>query len=157
MVLDRELIGMKKAICTKEYSPFFTVVVAQKGHATRLFLDKRSGNVPPGTIVDTDIVHPTNPDFYLCSHLWDIGTSRPVHYTVISDGNGFLPDEMQKVVYHLCYASVRGTNMLSLVPPVLRILWRIGVRCFKSWKGVRVLATLMKMLRTPSSSFKLGW
>ena len=28
----------------------------------------KSGNVPPGTIVDTDITHPTEFDFFLCSH-----------------------------------------------------------------------------------------
>lgn len=29
----------------------------------------KGGNVPPGTTVDTDIVHPDEFDFYLCSHL----------------------------------------------------------------------------------------
>ena len=29
----------------------------------------KAGNVPPGTIVDRDITHPTEYDFYLCSHV----------------------------------------------------------------------------------------
>lgn len=29
----------------------------------------RGQNVPPGTTVDTEIVHPEEFDFYLCSHL----------------------------------------------------------------------------------------
>ena len=28
----------------------------------------RSGNVPAGTTVDSNITHPTQNDFYLCSH-----------------------------------------------------------------------------------------
>lgn len=28
----------------------------------------RSGNIPAGTTVDTDITHPYEFDFYLCSH-----------------------------------------------------------------------------------------
>lgn len=30
--------------------------------------EDRNGNVPAGTIVDTDITHPTEIDFYLVSH-----------------------------------------------------------------------------------------
>ncbi|XP_013856459.1 protein argonaute-3, partial [Austrofundulus limnaeus] len=37
----------------------------------------RSGNVPAGTTVDTDITHPYEFDFYLCSHAGIQGTSRP--------------------------------------------------------------------------------
>ena len=33
-----------------------------------LFKVGKSGNVPAGTIVDTGITHPTDYDFYLCSH-----------------------------------------------------------------------------------------
>lgn len=41
--------------------------------AFRLFCSERdgvgkSGNVPPGTTVDNTITHPTQRDFYLCSH-----------------------------------------------------------------------------------------
>lgn len=43
-------------------------------HHTRLFCaDKKeqsgkSGNIPAGTTVDVGITHPTEFDFYLCSH-----------------------------------------------------------------------------------------
>ncbi|KAK6133869.1 hypothetical protein DH2020_032382 [Rehmannia glutinosa] len=104
-----------------------TFAVVQKRHHTRLFpkpdpslsenqfLDK---NIPPGTVVDTAITHPTEFDFYLCSH-WGIkGTSRPVHYHVLWDDNEFTSDEVQKLVYNLCYTFVRCTKPVSLVPPV---------------------------------------
>jgi len=40
-------------------SPGLCVIVSQVG---------RSGNIPAGTTVDTDITHPYEFDFYLCSH-----------------------------------------------------------------------------------------
>jgi hypothetical protein len=49
-------------------------VTVQKRHKTRLFPQKESdgvgkmGNVPPGTVVDTDITHPTENSFFLASH-----------------------------------------------------------------------------------------
>ncbi|RVW97421.1 Protein argonaute 16 [Vitis vinifera] len=48
--------------------PKFTVIVAQKNHHTKLFQAGAPENVPPGTVVDTKIVHPRNYDFYMCAH-----------------------------------------------------------------------------------------
>lgn len=49
-----------------------TVVVVGKRHHVRFFPNSndadRSGNCPAGTVVDKDIVHPTEFDFYLQSH-----------------------------------------------------------------------------------------
>ncbi|KAG4921185.1 hypothetical protein JHK84_050051 [Glycine max] len=39
----------------------------------------RSGNILPGTVVDSKICNPTEFDFYLCSHVGIQGTSRPAH------------------------------------------------------------------------------
>ncbi|KAG0487307.1 hypothetical protein HPP92_009402 [Vanilla planifolia] len=58
------------------YQPPVTFVVVQKRHHTRLFANNhkdrsatdKSGNILPGTVVDTKICHPTEFDFYLCSH-----------------------------------------------------------------------------------------
>lgn len=81
-----------------DYQPGISFIVVQKRHHTRLFcadkkdqvlrvkclwftssLDERlclcvssqigkSGNIPAGTTVDVGITHPTEFDFYLCSH-----------------------------------------------------------------------------------------
>ncbi|KAI3744226.1 hypothetical protein L1987_57303 [Smallanthus sonchifolius] len=120
MVLNKEMVDMKKALYTEHYRPFVTFVVAQKRHTTRLFLNNEGdfGNVPPGTVVDTTIVHPSNFDFYLCSHFGGIGTSKPTHYSLIWDENGFSSDEMQKLIYNLCFIFARCTKPVSLVPPV---------------------------------------
>nr|XP_045230693.1 protein argonaute-4 isoform X2 [Macaca fascicularis] len=71
-----ELIAIRKACISLEedYRPGITYIVVQKRHHTRLFCaDKtervgKSGNVPAGTTVDSTITHPSEFDFYLCSH-----------------------------------------------------------------------------------------
>ncbi|KAE8766248.1 Protein argonaute 14 [Hordeum vulgare] len=81
-----------------DYQPKVTFVVVQKRHHTRLFPEvhgketDKSGNILPGTVVDTNICHPTEFDFYLCSHAGIQGTSRPTHYHVLFDENGFTAD-----------------------------------------------------------------
>ena len=74
------------------YKPLLTFIIVQKRHHTRFMPDNsrdgvgKSCNVPPGTVVDSKVVHPRNFDFYLCSHAGIQGTSRPSHYC----GNLFL-------------------------------------------------------------------
>nr|GMD04126.1 protein argonaute 2-like [Ipomoea batatas] len=123
MVLNEELDDFKKAICDAKYQPTVTLVVAQKRHPTRMFLQNRrdgggSSNVPPGTVVDTVVVHPSEFDFYLYSHYGSIGTSKPTHYYVIHDENRFTSDDLQRLIYNLCFTSARCTKSVSLIPPV---------------------------------------
>ncbi|THG05235.1 protein argonaute 2-like [Camellia sinensis] len=123
MVLNEELLDLKNAIYEGNYRPTITLVVAQKRHQTRLFLENErdggaSGNVPPGTVVDTTIVHPFEFDFYLCSHYGNLGTSKPTHYYCLFDENKFTSDKLQKLIYHLCYTFARCTKPVSLIPPV---------------------------------------
>ncbi|KAK1389077.1 Argonaute [Heracleum sosnowskyi] len=99
--------------------PKFTVIVAQKNHHTKLFEAGSSNkNVPPGTVVDTNIVHPTNFDFYMCSHAGRIGTSRPAHYHVLVDEIGFSADDLQNLVHSLSYVYQRSTTAISIVAPI---------------------------------------
>ena len=94
-VLNHELRAIREACVKLElgYQPGITFIVVQKRHHTRLFCaDKRdqmgrSGNIPAGTTVDQIITHPTEFDFYLCSHAGIQGTSRPSHYHVLWDDN----------------------------------------------------------------------
>ncbi|KAH0732925.1 hypothetical protein KY290_000591 [Solanum tuberosum] len=127
-VLKEELQAIRMA-CSRfpGYKPPITFVVVQKRHHTRLFpceLDLSTTkntlfneNILPGTVVDTVITHPSEFDFYLCSHWGVKGTSRPIHYHVLWDENQFTSDELQKLVYNLCYTFVRCTKPISLVPP----------------------------------------
>ncbi|KAK3126587.1 hypothetical protein QOZ80_7AG0558960 [Eleusine coracana subsp. coracana] len=76
------------------------------------------GNILPGTVVDTSICHPSEFDFYLCSHAGIKGTSRPAHYHVLYDENGFKADDLQMLTNSLCFTYARCTRSVSLVPPV---------------------------------------
>lgn len=124
-VLSHELKAIREACIKLEvgYQPGITFIVVQKRHHTRLFCqdgqDKcgQSGNVPPGTTVDTGITHPTEFDFYLCSHAGIQGTSRPSHYHVLWDDNNFKADEIQSLTYQLCHTYVRCTRAVSIPAP----------------------------------------
>lgn len=126
-VLLHELEAIRKACASLEpnYQPPVTFVVVQKRHHTRLFPnnhnDKRmtdpSGNILPGTVVDSKICHPTEFDFYLCSHAGIQGTSRPAHYHVLWDENNFTADGLQLLTNNLCYTYARCTRSVSIVPP----------------------------------------
>nr|CAB3504825.1 unnamed protein product [Digitaria exilis] len=126
-VLLYEMDAIRKACASLEegYLPRVTFVVVQKRHHTRLFPENhrardqtdKSGNILPGTVVDTKICHPSEFDFYLCSHSGIKGTSRPAHYHVLFDENGFTADAMQTLTYNLCYTYARCTRSVSIVPP----------------------------------------
>uniref|UniRef100_A0A4W3HCY2 Argonaute RISC component 4 n=1 Tax=Callorhinchus milii TaxID=7868 RepID=A0A4W3HCY2_CALMI len=120
-----ELIAIRKACISLEedYRPGITYLVVQKRHHTRLFCADRServgksGNVPAGTTVDSTITHPSEFDFYLCSHAGIQGTSRPSHYHVLWDDNCFSADELQLLTYQLCHTYVRCTRSVSIPAP----------------------------------------
>ncbi|XXG44501.1 hypothetical protein AAC387_Pa01g4288 [Persea americana] len=126
-VLLYELDAIRKACASLEegYLPPVTFVVVQKRHHTRLFpadhrnrdMTDRSGNILPGTVVDRIICHPTEFDFYLCSHAGIQGTSRPTHYHVLWDENKFSADALQILTNNLCYTYARCTRSVSVVPP----------------------------------------
>ncbi|PKI71745.1 hypothetical protein CRG98_007878 [Punica granatum] len=123
-VLLYELDAIRKACASLEpdYQPPVTFVVVQKRHHTRLFASNHkavdgSGNILPGTVVDSKICHPTEFDFYLCSHAGIQGTSRPAHYHVLWDENKFTADGLQSLTNNLCYTYARCTRSVSIVPP----------------------------------------
>ncbi|XP_050208660.1 protein argonaute PNH1-like [Mercurialis annua] len=107
------------------YQPPVTFVVVQKRHHSRLFAsnhDNRSNtdkseNILPGTVADSKICHPTEFDFYSCSHAGIQGTSRPAHYHVLRDENSFIANEIQSLTNNLCYTYARCTRSVSIVPP----------------------------------------
>ncbi|KAJ3021872.1 argonaute 1 [Thoreauomyces humboldtii] len=104
------------------YAPTLTFVLVQKRHHARFFPIRkedsdRSGNVLPGTCISTGITHPSEFDFYLCSHPGLQGTSKPTHYHVLMDQNRFTEDAIVELTYRLCYLYCRATRAVSVVPP----------------------------------------
>ncbi|KAI8086911.1 Piwi domain-containing protein [Gilbertella persicaria] len=122
-ILENEVSAIRAACASLNgsYKPSITFVVAQKRHHARFFpLQRndadRSGNCQPGTVIDTNIVHPFEFDFYLQSHAGLQGTSRSTHYHVLYDDNHFTADSLQELTYRLCYTYGRATRSVSLVP-----------------------------------------
>eukprot|EP00897_Mesotaenium_endlicherianum_P007378 jgi/Mesen1/6669/ME000342S05758 len=123
-IRDSEIRAIKQACyaLSPDYHPKLTFVVVQKRHHTRIFPvnahdGDRKGNIMPGTVVDTGICHPSEFDFYLCSHAGIQGTSRPTHYHVLFDENRFTSDSLQTLTNDLCYTYARCTRSVSIVPP----------------------------------------
>lgn len=119
-VLNIELDQIIKSVhhLEENWQAKFTVIVAQKNHHTRFFQASGPENVPPGTVVDTKVVHPRNYDFYMCAHAGMFGTTRPTHYHVLLDEIGFSPDDLQKLVHSLSYVYQRSTSATSIVAPI---------------------------------------
>jgi len=118
MVLTEELQDLKSVFGDSNHSPTITLIVAQKRHQTRFFVKGESFNVLPGTVVDTKVVHPFEFDFYLFSHMGKWGTSKPTHYHVLWDEHKFTSDDLQKLIYEMCFTFAKCTGPVSLVPPV---------------------------------------
>ena len=124
-VLQHELLAIRQACMELEedYRPGITFIVVQKRHHTRLFCSDhrdqsgRAGNVPAGTTVDANITHPTENDFYLCSHQGIQGTSRPSYYRCLWDDNSLSADELQQLTYQLCHTYARCTRSVSIPAP----------------------------------------
>jgi len=120
-VLDFEVKEIKKIFQQETGKvPKMAVIIATKRHHIRFFPEKgdKNGNPMPGTLVEREVTHPFQYDFYLCSHVAIQGTARPVHYTVICDDIGMKPDDLQKMIYHQCYQYCRSTTPVSLHPAV---------------------------------------
>ncbi|KAI0092008.1 argonaute-like protein [Irpex rosettiformis] len=122
-VLEKELPLLQAACKKVGVSPRITVIVVGKRHHVRFFPKSsgdadRSGNCKAGTVVDTDIAHPTEFDFYLQSHGGLLGTSRPAHYNVLYDENDFTVDGLQSLSFTLCHVYARSTRSVSIPAPV---------------------------------------
>lgn len=123
-VIDGEIPKIKAACAALNLPvvPKLTVVVVGKRHHVRFFPQQgqgdRSGNCPAGLVVDSDVASPAEFDFYLQSHAGLLGTSRPAHYNVLYDENGFTPDSMQQLAFALCHVYARSTRSVSIPAPV---------------------------------------
>ncbi|XP_063849794.1 protein argonaute-4-like isoform X2 [Scylla paramamosain] len=102
-----------------EYQPPITYVWVSRSHHTRLFRGPGGGggNIPPGTVVEGDIIHPSIRGFFLSSHLSDSGTTRPTEYRVVYDDNHLGLDELQTVTYALCHLHASCSQAVSLPAP----------------------------------------
>ncbi|KAL3426357.1 eukaryotic translation initiation factor 2c [Phlyctema vagabunda] len=126
-VLDQEVKNMKK-ILIESYGARageikWTVVVCSKRHHIRFFpTGPRDGdknqNALPGTLVERDVTHPFEYDFYLTAHKAIQGTARPVHYHVLMDEAKTPPNNFHTMINAMCYQYQRATTSVSMFPAV---------------------------------------
>ncbi|KAF8579319.1 argonaute-like protein [Ramaria rubella] len=124
-VLTEEVPRIKDMNLKGPLTPKLTVIVVGKRHHVRFFptsqdrsQSDQSGNCRAGTVVDREISHPTEFDFYLQSHAGLLGTSRPAHYNILLDENNFSSDGLQQLAFALCHVYARSTRSVSIPAPV---------------------------------------
>ncbi|KAF8551548.1 Piwi-domain-containing protein [Imleria badia] len=122
-VREYELTQLKSAFeHFGSYEPKLSIVVCGKRHHTRFYPTKQEdaahdGNPLPGTVVDRGVTPAYEFDFFLQAHGGLKGTTRPTHYFVVHDENGFNADDLQRVTNDLSYMFERATKAVSLVSP----------------------------------------
>lgn len=98
----------------------FTFIVPHKQHLAKIFRsiipqctypdakikdNARIQNLPPGTVVDQGLVHPTIPEFYLQSHMTLKGTARALRFVILRNTNhNATLDGIASLTNQLCYA-----------------------------------------------------
>jgi len=74
-LVECELVAIRRACLRLNcfYTPPITILIIQKRHHARMLpirdidMNGKAGNVCPGMVIDTQITHPTEIDFLLCS------------------------------------------------------------------------------------------
>ncbi|TPX32741.1 hypothetical protein SmJEL517_g04217 [Synchytrium microbalum] len=100
------------------------IVVTKRHHARFVPVEERdasprNGNCPPGTTVDSSVVHPFAHDYYQFGSDGIKGTSRPAHYRVLFDEHDLDADSLQGLTFRLSHLYARCNRSVSLVAPVM--------------------------------------
>ncbi|KUJ10732.1 eukaryotic translation initiation factor-like protein 2C 2 [Mollisia scopiformis] len=128
-VLNQEVKHMKECMIetfgAEAANVKWTVAVCTKRHHIRFFpkdgdsqAADRNGNPLPGTLVERDVTHPFEYDFYLSAHSAIQGTARPVHYQVLLDEAKVNVNDFQKMIYTFSYQYMRSTTPVSIFPAI---------------------------------------
>lgn len=98
-----------------------TIIIVQKRHHTRFFpgqnkiSEDRNNNVPAGTIVDTVITRPDEPQYFLASHQAIQGVTRPTKYCIILDDGDHNMDDLQALTYAVSFNRILSILVFSLL------------------------------------------
>jgi aubergine-like protein len=100
-------------------TPRLTVVVVKKRIHTRIFSSAGPtlGNPPPGTVVDSKIMHAGWYDFFLVSQSVTQGTVTPTHYHVIEDQIGLRPQVLQSFTHQLTHLYYNWSGTIRAPAP----------------------------------------
>ncbi|GAA5856915.1 hypothetical protein JCM8547_008462 [Rhodosporidiobolus lusitaniae] len=79
--------------------------------------DHKTGNVRSGTVIDTEVTSTFHFDWYTQAHASVLGTGRSAHYTVLIDDVKFSADQLQTLIFNLCFTYARATRAVSVATP----------------------------------------
>lgn len=122
-VLDVEMTAIRaamKRVYGQKPPALVTFVIVQKRHHTRFFptspqfSDGKNRNIMPGTVVDKDIVHPFQYQFFLASHAAIQGVTKPSKYCVLVNESKISPDDLQAITYGKKKIAVKWKKYLKL-------------------------------------------
>ncbi|CAH2076758.1 unnamed protein product, partial [Iphiclides podalirius] len=120
-VMNSELTAVYRAyqrMTGTSEKPEVLFLLVQKRHHTRFFSGADNPqNVEPGTVVDKQIVHARELDFYLVSHQAIKGTARPTRYHAVCNDGGIPLDEVEQLTYYLCHLYSRCMRAVSYPTP----------------------------------------
>ncbi|CAG9797657.1 unnamed protein product, partial [Chironomus riparius] len=124
-VLDVEMTAIKKAMHRsygQKPQAEVTFVVVQKRHHTRFFptdakFADKNGNILAGTVVDKDIVHPFQYQFFMASHTSILGVTKPSKYCILANESKIIADDIQAITFDLCHLFSRCNRSVSYPAP----------------------------------------
>jgi len=82
-------------------------------------------NPMPGTVIDSAITDRGVYEFYLISTAAKQGMSTPTRYTVLYDGIGETPDQIELLTYKLCYTYYNVSGAIK-EPSCIRYAHRLA-------------------------------
>jgi aubergine-like protein len=97
-----------------------TYVVLNKKNTLKVFqVDNNNNyaNIPPGTLVDDVVVNSENFDFFLISQKTNQGLSQATHYNIIYDDFKVKTEDIQYLIYKLCYLYYNWTGGIKIPAP----------------------------------------
>ncbi|KAH7678335.1 WAGO-2 protein, partial [Aphelenchoides avenae] len=125
-IIKYEVPLIYAALLEKDCAAKVTMLVPNKQQQDiRLFQQRISPqdkptaqNIKPGSVVDTQIVHPRVTEFYLNSHVALQGSAKTPRYTVLVNDGELSIDKLEAMTYWLCYGHQIVNMPTSLPSPV---------------------------------------
>lgn len=131
--IDCEISGFDQVVITviivdrEHHTSFFALndsmtYEVDEGQDSREGFRKLNGNVKPGLLVDSVITQPPSSDFqdfFLQSHVADIGTARSTHYVVLRNDNPthLTFKQLETITHAFCYNYAAATKAMPSCSP----------------------------------------
>uniref|UniRef100_A0A1I8BJK9 Piwi domain-containing protein n=1 Tax=Meloidogyne hapla TaxID=6305 RepID=A0A1I8BJK9_MELHA len=105
------------------YRPRFLLIVGTKRHFKKFFIENgprltNSANLPPGSVIDQQVVRADLTEFYMQPHVPLKGTGKAIEYAVLENEVDINMDELQAFLMSLSYSHQIVNIATSLTAPV---------------------------------------